>query len=741
MLNLSSYINILSNPVSGNDPLSIVLEKMCDDLEFVYGLIFKYQGKYRSLSVEAAAGYNTQDLDKFCHLDIDIAEEIVGKSRSLAVNAFTSNQVCKGSSMHPDYVSFSDEVIDTFSIPFSKGVVTFENSKERSKLDQLIIDFSTLSQIQNMITISLAHRCYILPDFDQFVIENIEPSESPVLPKCLTWLHDKLNIDTMVAYLINRNDLILEYAVTKGNDDTGSFFSQINIQKDNFLGWIARNKQPLRLFAPIRANSKEYEWYGKISGNSPEWKSFSTRNNLKELVGIPLLDGKRVIGVLVAFNLFDSSNVCLNSLIDQSLAEAIGHSLSTIIVRRQRRKVIVDAFIESWSIRANLTLDTLVNRSLEAIIHNTHASEAFLLLRIGVDNSEMRVYTSNLLSQVLTIDNITESESIAGKVLTDQKTINQNNTNIPLFPGSSVSSNPSVLAIPILYNITDKKFESVGVLIAISGNPDAFSFDDEIFLTALAEKVLDTFLVVQYDKDLAEYKAKVELFKHASRSGSLAAGRIHDIRKLLDKTWPEFKKNFEESGLKNDKKFNKQFKTFSQEIEKLVDVFDRLQVFFQTGNIERRKTDIKQLILQTVKEMLNTVQHWNAKISTELSTLPKYINIDNLAIKNVLINIITNSLEAGARSITIRASKVSNDGLEDIEVSIIDNGIGIPPEDFVQIFEPWYSIRKPNNKGSGLGLWMASEILEEHGGRIWLEDSKPNERTVIKFTLPSEDLT
>jgi signal transduction histidine kinase len=81
---------------------------------------------------------------------------------------------------------------------------------------------------------------------------------------------------------------------------------------------------------------------------------------------------------------------------------------------------------------------------------------------------------------------------------------------------------------------------------------------------------------------------------------------------------------------------------------------------------------------------------------------------------------------------------------DELVVSISDTGIGIAPEDFGAVFEQFKQVGgdtltdKP--KGTGLGLPICKEIVEHHGGRIWLE-SKPGKGSTFSFAIPLNKTT
>jgi signal transduction histidine kinase len=70
-----------------------------------------------------------------------------------------------------------------------------------------------------------------------------------------------------------------------------------------------------------------------------------------------------------------------------------------------------------------------------------------------------------------------------------------------------------------------------------------------------------------------------------------------------------------------------------------------------------------------------------------------------------------------------------------VDISFIDTGKGIPPEELGRVFEPYHTTKA---KGSGLGLMIVQRIIEEHGGEIELA-SKPEEGTCFKIRLPRSE--
>jgi signal transduction histidine kinase len=72
-----------------------------------------------------------------------------------------------------------------------------------------------------------------------------------------------------------------------------------------------------------------------------------------------------------------------------------------------------------------------------------------------------------------------------------------------------------------------------------------------------------------------------------------------------------------------------------------------------------------------------------------------------------------------------------------MQISVVDDGPGIAPEDLPHVFDRFWRGGKPRIEGSGLGLAITRELVRAHGGRIWVE-SEPGKGTSFSFTLPLE---
>jgi two-component system osmolarity sensor histidine kinase EnvZ len=165
----------------------------------------------------------------------------------------------------------------------------------------------------------------------------------------------------------------------------------------------------------------------------------------------------------------------------------------------------------------------------------------------------------------------------------------------------------------------------------------------------------------------------------------------------------------------------------SLDIDEMEKMLNEYLQFTSSTYLEKNETfDISELI-SNILDKYN-----NDNISSIL--IPRvYINGRKNLIQRSLNNIIDNSIKYGDKT-NLELSKNYNN----IIITIDDNGIGIPENEYQNVFKPFYKLDKSrgNSKSSvGLGLSITSDIIKSHGGNIVLEKS-PLNGLRVKVFLP-----
>ncbi|MDO8536661.1 MAG: ATP-binding protein, partial [bacterium] len=108
----------------------------------------------------------------------------------------------------------------------------------------------------------------------------------------------------------------------------------------------------------------------------------------------------------------------------------------------------------------------------------------------------------------------------------------------------------------------------------------------------------------------------------------------------------------------------------------------------------------------------------------------------SLAVNNLLVNSVKYNIENG--EIVVKVEQTPDEPF--LEVSIKDTGVGISRDAIPNLFKKFFRsdvARKSDTEGSGLGLYIAKNIIQSHGGKIWVE-SEPDRGSIFYFTIPTD---
>ncbi|HMF32680.1 MAG TPA: ATP-binding protein [Candidatus Lokiarchaeia archaeon] len=158
----------------------------------------------------------------------------------------------------------------------------------------------------------------------------------------------------------------------------------------------------------------------------------------------------------------------------------------------------------------------------------------------------------------------------------------------------------------------------------------------------------------------------------------------------------------------------------------------------ESGNtrIEKREFNIRDVIDQCKHLFQKSLVRQSFIIEDQLAVDSELINADQRLILQVLINLIGNAIKFTPEGKNIGVILSSNS--EELLITVWDEGIGIDPADFDRLFRPFSQLENPFTKahqGTGLGLYICKNIVELHGGRIWVESDKAR-GTRFSFTIP-----
>jgi two-component system sensor histidine kinase BaeS len=147
--------------------------------------------------------------------------------------------------------------------------------------------------------------------------------------------------------------------------------------------------------------------------------------------------------------------------------------------------------------------------------------------------------------------------------------------------------------------------------------------------------------------------------------------------------------------------------------------------------LHREPTDLATLLPDVVAGYRGQADQAGVQLIVSVAEAVPVLHVDPARIREVVANLLANALRhtPSGGSVDVAARLVG----DDVEVTVRDTGSGMEPAELDRIFERFY--RSPDSPGSGLGLSIARDLVQAHGGTI-TPTSEPGKGTAIGFTLP-----
>jgi two-component system, sporulation sensor kinase E len=142
---------------------------------------------------------------------------------------------------------------------------------------------------------------------------------------------------------------------------------------------------------------------------------------------------------------------------------------------------------------------------------------------------------------------------------------------------------------------------------------------------------------------------------------------------------------------------------------------------------------VNDVARETLELLRPELENRNLHVKEKLARRVPFTPLDAGQIKQVLVNLIKNAMQAMTRDGTLTVQ--TGHTPDAVWISIADTGGGIPQDQISHIFEPFYTTKK---KGTGLGLMIVQRIVRQHGGRIEVE-SNVGQGTTFRISLPLQD--
>jgi signal transduction histidine kinase len=276
-----------------------------------------------------------------------------------------------------------------------------------------------------------------------------------------------------------------------------------------------------------------------------------------------------------------------------------------------------------------------------------------------------------------------------------------------------------------------------------TGVPEETRETLQVFAPQIAIAIENARLYSKLQEQMFQLKRSHALLSRAEKFsflGNLAARLAHEIKnpmtaigtfiQLLPTKYEdeEFRRDFHKIAMEETERVNNL-------ITELLDLVKPKESQFKFDDLNGL---IDKMILlvspQTNAKKIDVIRQFDSEIDQ--------VWIDPEKMKQVFLNLLSNAVEftpAGGKIEISTKSLTRKEGGKNIRVEIKDSGVGISPSNMDRIFDPYFTTKHKSNMhdGTGLGLFIADQNMQDHGGIIEVK-SKVNEGTTFILTLPDE---
>ncbi|KEZ52665.1 MULTISPECIES: PAS domain-containing sensor histidine kinase [Metabacillus] len=231
-------------------------------------------------------------------------------------------------------------------------------------------------------------------------------------------------------------------------------------------------------------------------------------------------------------------------------------------------------------------------------------------------------------------------------------------------------------------------------------------------------------------RDVTEKKELEERLRKSdtlSVVGELAAGIAHEIRNPMTAL-----KGFIqllEANVKED--FSMYFNVITSELSRIESIITEFLILAKPQAISYQEKDVVTIMKETIDLLNAQAILVNVQIELFHNGCVPHVYCEPNQLKQVFINILKNAIEVMPSGGTIQVN-ISLKNEDELHISIIDEGSGIPEDKIKRLGEPFYTTK---DRGTGLGLMVSYKIIEEHCGKVEVE-SEVGKGTAFHISLP-----
>ncbi len=256
--------------------------------------------------------------------------------------------------------------------------------------------------------------------------------------------------------------------------------------------------------------------------------------------------------------------------------------------------------------------------------------------------------------------------------------------------------------------------------------------DESGKVVAVEAIVTDLHEYKQMEKEKEQLQARLFQSQKMEAIGNLAAGVAHEINNPIGVILGFSEYLLDSMNLSDP--IRETLEMINTESIRIKDIVGKMMDFARMEKAEFKPVNLNRIVRESLKLMKHKLSQRHIRIWLDLEEPDSILSGHENALKQVLLNLIINAMEAiPAEAHGTISLSTKRRGDQKILLTISDSGVGISPEHMNLIFEPFHTTKE---KGTGLGLPITASIIREHRGTIDV-DSVPGKGTTFRIVLPA----
>lgn len=238
--------------------------------------------------------------------------------------------------------------------------------------------------------------------------------------------------------------------------------------------------------------------------------------------------------------------------------------------------------------------------------------------------------------------------------------------------------------------------------------------------------------IAERDQALRDQHAKLIKSERLATVGRMTSLITHELRNPLSSINLNAEmlmdSIIESEGSEQDEELRTTLETIINEVDRLRDITEEYLVYARMPSPRPDEHELQEILQALLDFHLWEWLQEDVEVLLEMPEEQVLVNVDASQIRQALLNIVKNAVEASKKGATVRVTLESDDAMAVIRVE--DDAGGIPENVREQIFEPFFTTK---SSGTGLGLAMTQEIVEEHSGDLSIVATETGTRFEIRL--------